>query len=98
MMPPQPPPPPVGPWPIQLPPPPHGGYYQYVPPTPAPGPSNSMGTAGFICGLLGVLLFWIPLLGLGLSVVGLVMGTYGYVNGGRLRAPTGLALAGAILG
>jgi hypothetical protein len=57
-----------------------------------------MGTAGFICGLIGVLLFWIPLLGVGLSIAGLVMGNQGYVNGGRAGAPTGLALAGAILG
>jgi hypothetical protein len=96
--PPPPPMPPAGQWDQQYPLPPHGGYYQYVPPTFAPTPSNGMGTAGFVCGLLGVLLFWIPLLGAVLAIVGLVLGTYGYLNGGRMRLPTGLALAGAILG
>lgn len=96
MMPP--PPPPGGQWPNQFPPPPYGGYYTYVPHMPGARPSNGMGTAGFVCGLLGVLLFWFPLLGAGLAIAGLVMGNHGYVNGGRVGAPTGLALAGAILG
>ena len=65
------------------PPPQFGGYYQYVPPMPAPRPSNGIGTAGFVCGLVGVLLFWIPLLGAALSTAGLVMGNQGYVAGGR---------------
>lgn len=75
-------------------PPPSQPVWGY-PPRP---PTNGLGIAGFVCGLMGVLLFWIPLLGVGLAIVGLVLGTVGYTNGGRAGAPTGLALSGAILG
>ncbi len=61
-------------------------------------PTNGIGTAGFVCGLIGVLLFWIPLVGVALSIVGLVLGIVGYANAGWTRAPSALALAGAILG
>jgi hypothetical protein len=77
----------------------------YIPPTypnvrpPAvPQPTNGMGTASFVCGLFGVLLCWAVPLGAWLSIAGVVTGNKAHANGRRAGAPTGLALAGAILG
>ena len=54
--------------------------------------SNGLGTAGFICALLNVFLFWVPALGWILWVLGLVFSLIGV-----FKAPRGLAIAGLVI-
>jgi hypothetical protein len=75
--------------------------WQYQPPWPypPPPPTNGMGIAGFVLGLLCVLTF--PTGGLAglLGVLGIVFGSIGRGQSARLRRmPTGLATAGLTLG
>jgi hypothetical protein len=71
-------------------------YYQPYHPVP-PQPTNGLGVAGFVCGLIGVLVaLWAPGLGLILGVLGIVFGAVGC--GARRVVHTGLATAGLILG
>jgi hypothetical protein len=75
------------------PPPPYGyGYAAFAP------PSNGIGTAGFVLGLLGLILCWFPFVGLALGVLGVILSGVGMSNGRRTGAPTGLAVAGLVLG
>ncbi|HZZ97938.1 MAG TPA: DUF4190 domain-containing protein [Jatrophihabitantaceae bacterium] len=60
--------------------------------------SNPMGVAGFVCGLLGLVLFWFPFVGLILAVLGVALGAAGMSAGKRQGAATGLAVAGLVLG
>jgi len=63
----------------------------YPPPRP---PTNGMGVAGFVLGLLSVLLSFSPL-GLLLGIVGIVLSALGRVQRGMVA--TGLATAGLVL-
>lgn len=76
--------------------PPHPYGYGYPPMVAQP--SNGMGTAGFVCGLLGLVLCWFPFVGLALGVVGVILSGVGMSNGRRTGASTGLAIAGLVLG
>ena len=61
--------------------------------------SNGIGVAGFVTGLLSLLLGWlIPLVGVVLGILGIVLGGMGRSRGTREHAPTGLATAGVVLG
>jgi hypothetical protein len=60
--------------------------------------SNGIGTAGFVTGLLGLVLFWVPIVGLVLGLLGVVLGGVGISQGRRRGAPTGLAVGGVVLG
>jgi hypothetical protein len=57
-----------------------------------------MGIAGFVTGLLGVLLCWIPLLGVILGALGVILGGVGMSQGKRRGSSTALALTGVVLG
>ncbi len=72
------------------------GYppYAAVPPQPA----NGMGIAGFVTGLVGLVLFWIPLIGLLIAGAGIVLSAMGMSRGRRTGASTGLAIAGLVCG
>lgn len=61
-------------------------------------PSNGLGVAGFVLGLLGLVFFWFPFLGLILAVLGVILGGVGISNGKKSGAGTGLAIAGLVLG
>jgi hypothetical protein len=92
-----------GQYPVQAgygPPPAYGAPpgYGYPPPVVVPQASNGIGTAGFVCGLLGLILFWIPIVGLVLGVLGVIMGGAGISAGNKYGARTGLAVAGLVLG
>jgi hypothetical protein len=67
-------------------------HYEYPPPTPLPDPNEKRGfaTAGFVCGLLGLLLGWIPFFGWPLPILGIIFGAIGWRHG--------LGKAGVILG
>ena len=63
-----------------------------------PAPTNGIGIGGFVCGLLGLLLFFIPFLGLILAIAGIAMSGVGMSAGRREGSNTGLAIAGLVLG
>jgi hypothetical protein len=79
----------------------------YVPPPSADlqsqgqPPRNGLGTAGFVLGLVGLLLSFIPFIGVvawPLVIVGLVLSVVGIVRASSGKATNrGLAIAGAIL-
>jgi hypothetical protein len=96
----QPGPPPYGP--------PFGAPPGYGPPVPpygpavpyGPGPTSPSGTviAGFVVALVGLVLFWTPILGLLLSVVGLVLSARGLSQVRRTGQSSGLATTGVVMG
>ena len=62
------------------------------------GGTNGMAVGGFVTGLLGALLSWIPIAGILLGIVGVVLSGIGLAKGRREGTPTGLATAGVVLG
>ncbi len=104
----QPPPPPVAPPPYQEmpaaqygpPPPPPQPYQYYQYPTAQARPSgNALGTAGLVTGIIGLVLFWVPILDVILGVLATTFGGIGY-NKVRQGSATngGSALAGLVMG
>jgi hypothetical protein len=74
---------------------PQGGYQQ--PAVPAQ-PQNGLGVAGFVCGLVGLIFSFIPIIGIiawPLVILGVVMSGVGlsYANNGRANNK-GMAIAG----
>lgn len=53
---------------------------------------NSLGTAGFVLALIGLLLCWVPILNWILWILGIVFSAIGV-----FKAPRGLAITGLIL-
>lgn len=54
--------------------------------------TNNKGVVGFVCSLLTVFLFWIPLLGTVLGIIGFIFSILGIS-----KEPKGLAIAGLII-
>lgn len=79
------------------PPPPYPGP-QYPPPPQPMRMKNGVGTAGFVCGLLGIIFAWIPIIGViawPLVIVGLILSWVGLNNAKKGKADNkGLAIAG----
>ncbi len=63
-----------------------------------PAPTNGLGVAGFVCGLLGLILFWVPIVGIVLGLLGIVLGGAGMSSGKNTGAGNGLAVSGLVLG
>jgi hypothetical protein len=61
-------------------------------------PSNGVGVAGFVTGLLGLILCWFPVVGLILGVLGIILGGVGISTSRKTGAGSGLAIAGLVLG
>lgn len=53
---------------------------------------NGLGTAGFVCALVGLFLCWVPILGWVLWLLGAIMSVVGI-----FRKPKGLAIAGTVI-
>ena len=70
--------------------------YGYAPVPQAP--SNGIGIAGFVCGLVGLVLCWVPWLGLLLALVGIALSAVGISQGKKKGASIGLAIAGLVCG
>jgi hypothetical protein len=78
----------------------------YAAPAPQPygypvvpqAPGNGLGVAGFVCGLIGLILCWVPWFGFLLGLVGVVLSGIGIAQGKKKGAPTGLAIAGLVCG
>ena len=91
----------------QQPPAPYGGYGAPAgypppgyPPAPYPGqsvPPNGLGIAGFVTGLVGLLLCWVPVFGLILAGCGVVLSAVGMSQSTKTGANKGLAIAGLVL-
>jgi hypothetical protein len=88
-------------------PPPHPGY-GYAAPAPyvyalgapftKPNSTNGLATAGFVTGLCGLVLCWVPVLGVILAAVGVVLSAVGLGQLKKSGGATGLAVAGLALG
>lgn len=68
-------------------------------PTPTPSRSNSAAVTALVLGILGLLLCWVPILGLLVSLAALALGIFGYRK--ARRGPdvgSGQAVAGIVLG
>jgi hypothetical protein len=77
--------------PPQAPPPPPQGYG-----APQQQGHPGMAIAGFVVGLLGLILFWVPYLGALLAIVGLVLSILGLRQANERNAPKGFAIAGLV--
>ena len=64
----------------------------------AAAPTNGLGVAGFVTGLLGLILCWVPWLGVLLAGIGVVLSGIGISTGKKKGASTGLAIAGLVCG
>lgn len=59
------------------------------------------GSSGFVCGLLGFLLDWVPIAGLVLSIIGVSQSSKSlraHKNNAQIKSSKGLSTAGLILG
>ena len=64
----------------------------------AAAPTNGLGVAGFVTGLLGLVLCWVPWLGILLAGVGIVLSGIAIPQGKKKGAGIGLAIAGLVCG
>jgi hypothetical protein len=64
----------------------------------AAAPTNGLGVAGFVTGLLGLVLCWVPWLGILLAGVGIVLSGIAIPQGKKKGAGNGLAIAGLVCG
>lgn len=77
---------------------PPGGY---APPPPAPAPSNGMAIAALVCGVLGIVGSFIPIVmyfTAVLAVLGIIFGVMGMKKAKQTGSGNGLAIAGLVLG
>ena len=66
---------------------------------PPPKPKNGMGVAALVFGILAVLTFWLPIVGLVLGLLAIVFGVIGRGRVRKMQATNGgVALTGLILG
>ncbi|MFC5290304.1 hypothetical protein ACFPM7_24900 [Actinokineospora guangxiensis] len=64
-----------------------------------PAPQNGVGTGGFVTGLLGLILFWVPAVGIILAIIGVSLSGVGIAKAKRGEANNkGLATAGLTCG
>jgi hypothetical protein len=87
--------------PYGYPPPPQQPQWGPPPPyyvMPVQNRSNGLGVAGFVTGLLGLVFFWFPIVGLILALLGIILGGSGIAVGRRDNSGTGLAIAGLVCG
>lgn len=76
------------------PPPPHYGYG--YPPQQQQG--NGLAVSGMVLGIIGVVLFWIPVIGWILAILAIVFGGIGIAKANNGAPGKGMAVAGLVLG
>ncbi|OLR90482.1 DUF4190 domain-containing protein [Actinokineospora bangkokensis] len=60
---------------------------------------NGIGTGGFVCGLLGLILFWFSFVGIILAIIGIALSGVGISKANKGQANNkGLAIAGLVCG
>ena len=102
--------PPVPPPPGYTPPPAPPGYHTPPPPAgyaaptyAAPGyvaapPGNGgLAIGALVVAIVSAVLFWLPILDIGLPLVGLILGIVAWAKAGRLNRPKGMAIAATIV-
>ena len=65
---------------------------------PAVKPSNRMGTAAGVLGIVGIALIWVPFIGGLLCLLGLILGIVGLVKGRNKSLLVGMAITGIATG
>lgn len=61
-------------------------------------PNNSIGVAGGVLGIVGIVLIWVPIIGGILCLLGLIFGLVGNSRGRKEGLPLGLAITGIVTG
>ena len=61
-------------------------------------PSNGVGTAAGVLGIVGIALIWVPFIGGLLCLLGLILGIVGLVKGRNESLPVGMAITGIATG
>ena len=67
-------------------------------PMPVQQPTNGLGIAGFVTGVVGLVLCWVPYLGVLLAIVGVALSGVGIAQGRKKGMSIGLAIAGLVCG
>ncbi|GAB2472520.1 hypothetical protein [Jatrophihabitans fulvus] len=73
---------------------PQGGYGY----PPAQQQGNGIATAGMVCGIISVVLFWIPIVGWILAILGIVFGGVGIAKANKGAPNKGFGIAGVVCG
>jgi 1-acyl-sn-glycerol-3-phosphate acyltransferase len=69
----------------------YGGY-------PSPQQGNGLAVAGMVCGIVGLVLFWIPVLGWILAILAIIFSGVGIAKANKGASGKGQAVAGLVLG
>ena len=80
------------------PPAPGYGYAYAPPPAPTAPPTNGLGVAALVVGVIALLICWVPVIGVLVGLAALGLGIGGWVRGRRTGGGIGLAVAGTVLG
>jgi hypothetical protein len=65
---------------------------------PTAAPTNGLGVAGFVTGLIGLVFCWVPWFGVLLAGIGVVLSGIAIPQGKKKGAGNGLAIAGLVCG
>ena len=69
-----------------------------IPQPPQQQGGNGLAVAGLVMGILGLVLFWIPFLGILLGILGLIFGGIGIGRANKVGKGKGMAVAGLVMG
>ena len=69
-----------------------------VAPAPPQQGGNGLAVAGLVLGILSLVLFWIPFLGILLGILGLIFGGIGIGRANKVGKGKGMAIAGLVMG
>jgi hypothetical protein len=69
-----------------------------VPQQPQQQGGNGLAVAGLVMGILSLVLFWIPFLGILLGLLGLIFGGIGIGRANKVGKGKGMAIAGLVMG
>ncbi len=75
-----------------------GAPHPYPYPYPPPQGGNGLAVAGMVCGIVGLVLCWIPVFGWMVAVVGIVLGAIGWSKANKGARNKGMAVAGVACG
>jgi len=59
-------------------------------------PSNPMGIAGMVCGIVGLVFCWVPYFGLIVAIIGLVLSIVGIIQANKTGASKAMAITGLV--
>jgi hypothetical protein len=74
----------------------YGAPYPYG--YPAAQDGNGLAVAGLVCGIISVVLFWVPFLGWVLAALGIIFGAIGLAKANKGAPNKGMAIAGLVCG